>query len=80
MNHLLYNISIILIILGIIMLTNSVSIATAKNNFSCKKKKNIKPISKDIPSKVFDNMFDNPSVWMGYSDPDSKEFKLNKMK
>lgn len=80
MNHLLYNFSIILIILGIIMLTNSVSVVTTKNSCSCKEKKYIKPISKDIPSKVFDNMFDNPSVWMGYSDLDSKEFKLNKMK
>ena len=76
MNHLLYNFSVIMIILGIIVLTNSLSISSVK----CPSQKPIitKPLSKDIPSKVFDNMFDEPSVWMGYSDLNSKEFKLKK--
>tara|TARA_B110000908_G_scaffold171759_1_gene235753 strand:+ start:2116 stop:2352 length:237 start_codon:yes stop_codon:yes gene_type:complete len=78
MNHLLYNFSVIIIILGIILLTNSISIVNNKS--ACKNTNNIKPLKKDIPSKVFDNMFDQPSVWMGYSDSDSKEFKLKKMK
>ena len=78
MNHLLYNFSVIIIILGIILLTNSISIVNNKS--VCKHTNNIKPLKKDIPSKVFDNMFDQPSVWIGYSDTDSKEFKLKKMK
>ena len=76
MNHLLYNISIIMIILGIIVLTNSISVNSVK--CSCDQKKRPKTIKKDIPSKVFDDMFDEPSVWMGYSDLDSNEFKLKK--
>tara|TARA_B110000902_G_scaffold263775_1_gene343639 strand:- start:1565 stop:1762 length:198 start_codon:yes stop_codon:yes gene_type:complete len=65
-----------MIILGIIILTNSLSINNVKCH--CKPNKETKPIVKDIPSKVFDNMFDDPSVWMGYSDLDSNEFKLKK--
>jgi len=76
MNHLLYNFSVIMIIFGIIILTNSLSISSVK--CSCSKPIENKPITKDIPSKVFDNMFDEPSIWMGYSDLNSKEFKLKK--
>ena len=76
MNHLLYNISVIIIIIGIIFLTNSLSHSNQECN--CKKKKKYKEvISKDYPSKVFNKMFDSPSVWMGYSDTDSKEFILS---
>lgn len=76
MNHLLYNFSVIMIIFGIIILTNSLSISSIK--YSCSKPIETKPISKDIPSKVFDNMFDDPSIWMGYSDLNSNGFKLKK--
>tara|TARA_B100000925_G_C21931487_1_gene440471 strand:- start:543 stop:743 length:201 start_codon:yes stop_codon:yes gene_type:complete len=65
-----------MIILGIIVLTNSISISNVK--CSCDKPTKAKPLTKDIPSKVFDNMFDDPSVWMGYSDLNSNEFKLKK--
>ena len=65
-----------MIIFGIIILTNSLSISSVK--CSCSKPIENKPITKDIPSKVFDNMFDEPSIWMGYSDLNSKEFKLKK--
>ena len=78
MNHLLYNFSVIIIILGIVILTNSLSINSVKCKCKLNKKNKTKPIDKDIPSKVFDNMFDEPSVWMGYSDLDSNEFKLKK--
>lgn len=77
MNHLLYNFSVIMIILGIIILTNSISVANTIANYKPVKKlykENIK-IKKDYPTKVFDKMFDSPSVWMGYSDFDSKEFE-----
>lgn len=77
MNHLLYNLSIIMIIFGIIFLTKSVTEASIKCNCNNIKNKEYKPkVIKDLPSKVFDKMFDSPSVWMGYSDFDSKEFIL----
>ena len=76
MNHLLYNISVIIIIIGIIFLTNALSNTNQVCN--CKKEKKYKKvITKDYPSKVFNKMFDSPSVWMGYSDTDSKEFILS---
>lgn len=79
MNHLLYNISVIAIILGIIVVTNSLAVADTLSKINTKiltKKpyQNNVTVKKDIPSKVFDKMFDSPSVWMGYSDTDSKEF------
>lgn len=79
MNHLLYNISVIAIILGIIIVTNSITVADTlskiNNKILPKKKYNMNvTVKKDIPSKVFDKMFDSPSVWMGYSDTDSREF------
>ena len=79
MNHLLYNVSVILIIIGIVILTNSLSYSNKP--CKCNNKKEYKTtIEKDYPSKVFDKMFDSPSVWMGYSDTDSKEFVLNSTK
>lgn len=79
MNHLLYNISVIIIIIGIIFLTNSLSISNINcNNNNNYKKRYKSSIIKDYPSKVFSKMFDSPSVWMGYSDSDSKEFELSK--
>ena len=81
MNHLLYNFSIIMIILGIVFLTKSITEASFKCDLSNLTKENNKPkIIKDVPSKVFDKMFDSPSVWMGYSDFDSKEFLLKNKK
>ena len=54
MNHLLYNISIILIILGIILFTYT--LAQAQKKCNCKLQKNnifiSKKIKKDVPSKV----------------------------
>tara|TARA_B100000768_G_scaffold181141_1_gene203031 strand:+ start:3590 stop:3844 length:255 start_codon:yes stop_codon:yes gene_type:complete len=81
MNHLLYNISVIIIIVGIIFLTNSLSNINCTNNYYKKINKVNRyksSIIKDYPSKVFSKMFDSPSVWMGYSDSDSKEFELSK--
>lgn len=78
MNHLLYNISIIVIILGIILFTYT--LAQAQKKCNCKLQKNniftAKKIKKDVPSKVFDKMFKDPSTWMGYSDIESGNFNL----
>lgn len=78
MNHLLYNFSILLIIFGIIFLTKSVTEASIKCDYKSKNNDNKPRIIKDLPSKVFDKMFDSPSVWMGYSDLDSKQFEYKK--
>ena len=72
MNHLLY-ISIIVIILGIILFTY---IARKKNVFKCKIiYLHLKKL-KDVPSKVFEKLFKDPSTWMGYSDIESGNFNL----
>ena len=82
MNHLLYNISIVLIIIGIILLTNSLSTNTPtydnKNNNNNNINLNKTDIIQDFPSKVFNKMFDSPSVWMGYTDTESNEVILSK--
>ena len=82
MNHLLYNISIILIIFGIILFTYT--FAQAQKKCKCSLHKNnifpTKNIIKDKPSKIFNNMFDNPSTWMGSADIESIEFNLKKDK
>lgn len=78
MNHLLYNISIIFIIFGIILFTYT--FAQAQKKCNCKKHKNnifqSKVIVKDKPSQIFNKMFNNPSTWMGYSDIESSNFNL----
>lgn len=79
MNHLLYNISIIIIIIGIILLTNSLSINASpyyKQNCNITRKYRTN-ITHDYPSKVFNKMFDSPSVWMGYTDTESNEVVLS---
>jgi hypothetical protein len=78
MNHILYNISIIAIIMGIILFTYT--FAQAQKTCNCKLHKNnifkSKEITKDRPSQVFNKMFSNPSTWMGYSDIESGNFNL----
>jgi hypothetical protein len=79
MNHILNNIAIIIILFGIILFTKT--IAEANKNCDCSMKLNNipdEPLKKDFPSKVFNSMFTQPSVWMGYADFDSKNFIKNK--
>lgn len=75
MNHLLYNMSIITIILGIILFTHTISQSSKKCN--CNQVLDFvpqgDPIEKDLPSVYYKNMFNNSSVWMGYNDS-YKEF------
>jgi hypothetical protein len=75
MNHILNNISIIIILFGIILFTKTVSEANKMCDCSSKlEREPEEPLKKDFPSKVFNNMFTQPSVWMGYADFDSKQF------
>lgn len=75
MNHLLNNIAIIIILFGIILFTKTIAESNKMCNCS-NTMSNIpdEPLKKDFPSKVFNNMFSQPSVWMGYADFDSKQF------
>ncbi len=68
MNHLLYNLSIIIIIMGIILFTHTISISSKKCDCSqvLDYVPQKKPLAKDIPSVFFKKMFDSPSVWIGY--------------
>jgi hypothetical protein len=72
MNHILYNISIIMLLLGIILLTYYLTKANNKpDNSFCLKEANItntqvEDAYKMRPSEIFHVMFNNPSLWQGY--------------
>lgn len=71
MNHLLYNFSIIMILLGIIMLTSYITKAYNKNNNNCNLKQDeeqydIKKVYDQRPSNIYNVMFNEPSIWNGY--------------
>ena len=70
MNHLLYNISVLMIFVGLISLTYY--LAKAYNKQECPKQEVIeKEPSIDEtytmrPTQIFDSMFTKPSIWQGY--------------
>ena len=70
MNHLLYNISVLMIFVGLISLTYY--LAKANNKQECPKQEVIeKEPSIDEtytmrPTQIFDSMFTKPSIWQGY--------------
>jgi Na+/phosphate symporter len=72
MNHLLYNISVLMIFTGLISLTYY--LAKAYNKKECPKYNETekeKEITIDEtytmrPSQIFDSMFIKPSIWQGY--------------
>ena len=76
MTYIIYNISMILILIGIILLTHSLT----KNYNKCpiivqqKQELNQNTLNQDRPSKIFDKMFSLPDIWMGYADFDTKKF------
>jgi hypothetical protein len=89
MNHILHNISLIILGLGIILLTVYVTKATS-NGFKTtdvvlmeqqeleKRRRGFKPdesIYDTRPSKVYKKMFSDPSNWFGYADFDENEIK-----
>lgn len=70
MNHLLYNISVLMIFTGLISLTYY--LAKAYNKNECLKQE---PVEKEPsinetytmrPTEIFDSMFTKPSIWQGY--------------
>ena len=88
MNHILYNISLIILSFGIILLTVYITKASS-NGFKTsdvilmeqqlerqrRGLTNEENIYDYRPSKVYKKMFSNPSVWLGYSDFDENEIK-----
>jgi len=83
MNHILYNISLIILVIGIILMT--VYITKASNNGYLTYHKQLlnnrgKTINKQYQSiydykvnKEYQKMFSQPSIWMGYQDFDAKD-------
>jgi uncharacterized membrane protein len=76
MTNIIYNISMILILIGIILLTHSLT----KSYYKCpiivqqNQELNQNTLNQDRPSKIFDKMFSLPDIWMGYADFDTKNF------
>ena len=76
MNHIIHNISVILIFFGIILLT--INLTKSYNKCPVYKPGGIitmeetEKLNQDRPSKVYDRMFNRPDVWMGYADFDTK--------
>lgn len=89
MNHILYNFSLIILFLGIILLTVYITKASSNGfkttdiilmeNQEIERKRRGMNYNETIydsrPSKIFDKMFLRPSVWTGYDDFDENEIK-----
>ena len=84
MNHLLYNISIVMLLLGIILITSYLTKAYDKpnNNNTCNQnKENDNPTIDQVyamkPSQIYDSMFQKPSLWQGYESVGTKSIDNN---
>ena len=77
MNHIIHNISVILIFVGIILLTINLTKSYNRCPAAILTKPNVDQNTKDQdrPSKIFNKMFSQPDVWMGYADFDTKNAK-----
>lgn len=88
MNHILYNISLIILVTGIIMLTVYITKASSFNYFrndeiklmrqNLRRKEPVKEIYDYRVSKEYERMFSQPSIWLGYQDFDP-EYKTEKL-
>ena len=82
MNHIIHNISIILIFLSIILLTYNMIKSYNKCSNNIQKQLDVNQnninqnnINQNRSSKIFNKMFNSPDIWMGYADFDTKNFK-----
>ena len=75
MNHILYNIAVMMLLIGIILLTSYVTKAYNKpiNNQTTKcsldsneKEPSVDEVYKMRPSNIYKVMFNEPSIWQGY--------------
>jgi hypothetical protein len=84
MNHLLYNISIVMLLIGILMLTyyltkaynNQSNINNTDINDDTENTPSLDEIYNMRPSKTFKVMFNEPSIWQGYETIDNKNKPL----
>lgn len=76
MNHIIHNISVIIIFFGIILLT--INLTKSYNKCPVYKRggtllaEEPERLDQERPSKIYDRMFNRPDVWMGYADFDTK--------
>jgi hypothetical protein len=87
MNHIIHNISIILIFLGIILLTHNLTKSynknlnknqyddLNKNQYDLNKNQYDLNKNQDEPSNIYKDMFNNADTWMGYADNYTKAFQ-----
>jgi len=83
MNHILYNISLLILIVGIILITVYITKASKNGYLTYNQRilnKKLKLIDKPYQSiydykvnKEYQKMFSQPSIWMGYQDFDAKD-------
>jgi capsular polysaccharide biosynthesis protein len=84
MNHLLHNISIIILGIGIILMTVYITRTTTSNyqtreqimnqqNEGLRKRQPIQNIYDYRVSKEYEKMFSQPSIWQGYQDFDAND-------
>ncbi len=81
MNNILYNISLIILCLGIILITVYVTKATSTNQ-ECKPYKPYNPylnVYNDRPTKTYKNMFLQSEPWLGYETYDPNQPSSKKL-
>jgi len=88
MNHILYNISLIILFVGIIMMTIYITKISSHNYMTTDNKLQMsQPLRRRQPvreiydykiSKEYEKMFLQPSIWFGYQDFDP-EFNTEKL-
>lgn len=88
MNHILYNIALIILFVGIIMMTVYITKASSFNYMTSDKVKLMRdnlrrrePVQEIYDyrvSKEYEKMFSQPSIWLGYQDFDP-EYKTDKL-
>lgn len=74
MNHILYNIAIIMLLVGIIIITSyitkaynkPISTSTCNNTNNQDENITVDQVYKLRPSKIYKTMFNEPSIWQGY--------------
>ena len=79
MNHLLYNISLIMLLVGILMLTYYLTKVYNNDNQLkitndiYKQESSLDDVYDMRPSQIYKVMFNEPSIWQGYETIDNKK-------
>ena len=71
MNHILYNISIVMLLVGMLMLTYYLTKAYNISQSNCninnyEKSMTLEEVYNQRPSNIYKSMFNDPSIWQGY--------------